>query len=75
MFVWEASLEIEWEPGYPLGLFHKKSDAKKACQDYATKQGEAFPSWDNSDRNHATAFVRNGGAAADFYSVLRRKVQ
>ena len=73
MFVWEASLEIEWEPGYPLGLFHKKSDAKKACQDHATDDRKGMLVWDNKDRNQSTCFL--GGYSSDYYSVLRREVK
>jgi len=73
MYVWEASLEIEWEPGYPLGLFFKKSDAKKACQDHATGDRKGTLVWDNSDSNQSTSFL--GGYSSDYYSVLRRKVQ
>ena len=72
MFVWEASLEIEWESGYPLGLFHKKSDAKKACQNHATDDGKGKLDWNVRDANHATAGLT--GYSSDYYSVLRRKV-
>lgn len=72
LYVWEASLEIQWEPGYPLGLYFKKSDAKKACEEEAAKSGQTLK-WDNSDRNHSTCFY--GKYSNDFYSVARREVK
>ena len=71
-YVWEASIEIQWEAPIPLGLFFKKSDAKKACETHAATDNLTIK-WDNSDPKHSVFFYTDG--ARDFYSVYRREVK
>ena len=36
-YVYHATLSAKWEHTLDFGLFHKKADAKKACQDEQTE--------------------------------------
>jgi hypothetical protein len=71
MYVYHAVLNVEWEAGYDLGLFARKADAKKACQD--EQKGTSLV-WDNSDRNRSCAksavFPKDG-----LFTVTRRPVR
>jgi len=71
-YVYHATLEIKWEAPRDLGLFHKKSDAKQACQDDA--EGARLV-WDNSDPRRA--FAPNTGPLFrdGIFTVTRRPVR
>lgn len=69
LYVWDARLDIEWEPAYELGLYAKKADAKAACQ----KHAENFRlRWTNRDRNYSRSQNTKYG---ENYTVERRPVR
>jgi hypothetical protein len=68
-YVYHAYLGIKWESGYDFGLFHKKADAKKACQD---EQGDTVIVWNNSDRHRS--FAPSSLFSDGTWTVTRRPV-
>ena len=46
-YAYHATLVAKWEHTLDFGLFHKKADAKKACQD---EQKDEPIDWYNADR-------------------------
>ena len=69
-YVYHANLDLPYEPGYDFGLFHKKADAKQACQD---EQADTPIEWDNSNRNHS--FAQSALFSDGFFTVTRRPVR
>ena len=70
VYVYHAVLDIKWESGMDYGLFHKKADAKKACQD---EQPDTVIVWDNSDRNRS--FAPSSVFSDGIWTVTRRPVR
>lgn len=70
MYVYHALLTFKWEGERDLGLFHKKADAKQACQD--EQKGTAIV-WDNSDRHRS--FAQSSKFSDGTWTVTRRPVR
>jgi len=70
VYVYHAVLDVKWEAGLDFGLFHKKSDAKQACQD---EQKGTEIVWDNSDRNRS--FAPSAVMGDSLWTVTRRPVR
>ena len=69
-YVYHATLALKWEPAEDFGLFHKKADAKQACQD---EQADTPIVWDNSDRNRS--FAQSELFSDGLFTVTRRPVR
>lgn len=65
LYVWDARLDVEWEPAYELGLYFKKANAKAACQKHAENHRLR---WDDSDRKYSRADSKH---ANEWYTVTR----
>lgn len=72
IWIWEAALDTDYEKDIPLGLFFRKGDAKKACEEYAPSvtRGTNPLSWENSGTRLSRA---KAGPDSRFY-VVKRKV-
>lgn len=72
IWIWEATLDVDYEKDIPLGLFFRKGSAKKACEEYAPNvvRGTNSLSWENSDARLSRA---KAGQDSRFY-VIKRKV-
>ena len=69
-YVYHAYLDVKWESGIDLGLFHKKADAKQACQD---QQPDTPITWNNFDRSRS--FARSALFSDGTFTVTRRPVR